>query len=431
MKSYHILLIAVINILLMILFFPYWELFLFILFIVLVLIYRHYAVDKPHYGPYIYFSQDPGRILILNWIGVKPELRKLRHQTYVEVSKDLDFNPAKFYQGTYSVDLEDRTYYHIRIEDLEPKTKYYYRIGMERGKLVFSGKQYHFTTGPDSQDSYEKSPRIAIYGDDQTVDWIPIMAQFHNHYLYKDTPDFCIHLGDINQRIYKKQENNSFWQTKRKLFRTIPYMPVIGNHDYPTVEYQPPDDAWKFYEAFYNIPHWYAFNYGKSLKFIILSCEETLEPNTNGQYEFFEEELKKAQEELRFAIVCSHSGPYNIEHIINPPEERIEQTKRYLVPLFEKYNKGLQRNIVFFSGHEHTYERVVKNNMTYLTVGACSNSKYHSKMQDTSEKKYIPSIAQSEYGRPSYALLEIIGDELIIKIRGLFGKTVETLKFSL
>jgi len=345
----------------------------------------------------------------------------------------LNFNPAIFNQGTFSVDLEDRTYYHIRVEDLEPNTMYYYRIGLNRGKHLFFGKQYHFTTGPEPNGEYIKTPRIAIYGDDQTQDWIPIIAQMHNYYLYKEKPDFIIHLGDINQRIYKKQENNAFWQTKRKLFKTTPYMPVIGNHDYPIVEYQPPDDAWKFYEAFYSIPHWYSFDYGKKLKFIILSCEETIEPNTNGQYEFLEDCLRKSQseEEDRFAVICSHSGPYNIEHIIKSPEERIEQMKRYVVPLIERYNKGLQRNVLYFSGHDHTYERVVKNDMTYLTVGACSNAKYYSKLQDNSEKKYIPSIAQKEYGRPSYALLEINGNELTVTIRGLFGKTVEILKYHL
>lgn len=434
MKTRTVWILIISNLILLIVLWPWWELFLGFVAALLFIVFLHYWVDKQKYGPYLYYGSDVSSKITVNWIGVDEKYHGAVEETMLELSKSQDFSGTglKSYGCTKVDFLNGRCYYHYECSELSAETTYFYRIRF-RGKYVFEGTQFHFTTGPPNSKMLDsdQSPKIIVYGDDQTADWIPVMAQTHNHFMYKEDPDIIVHLGDINQRIFRKGENNSFWMTKRKLFRTVPYMPVIGNHDYPIVEYPPPDDAWKFWDSFYNMEHHYSFDYGRQLMFICINCEASLEPNTNGQYEFIENELKRSVEENRFAVICGHVAPYNIQTHVNPKQPRIENVKENLAPLLRKYNRGLQRNIVYFAGHMHTYERIIKDDVTYMTVGACSNAKWYSKLEPNEKDELRVHDTETEYGGRAFALLTIDDDTLHVTIRKMFGKDLEHLLFSL
>ena len=77
-----------------------------------------------------------------------------------------------------------------------------------------------------------------------------------------------VHLGDINQNLWNLHENNTFFTTKHKLFKTIPYMPVIGNNDGKPISQ---------YDAIYDIDNWYSFGNGPLLRIIVLSGFDVLD----------------------------------------------------------------------------------------------------------------------------------------------------------
>lgn len=435
MKTRTMWILILSNLVLLVVLFPWWEIVVGCVALLLFFIYLHYWVDKATYGPYLYYGTDVASEIVVNWIGVSEKYHAPSERTTIQVSESRNFadsNYIKEFECSKIRDLEGRRYYHYKCSGLSANTTYYYRIMIDE-HVVFDGPKYHFTMGPlsDQEADSISDHKIIIYGDDQTADWIPVMALYHNHFMYKEDPSMIIHLGDINQRIFRQGENNAFWTTKRQLFRTIPYMPVIGNHDYPIVQYPPPDDAWKFYDAFYDVAHYYAFDYGCRLTFICINNEESLAPNSTGQYEFIEKVLKRTVEEDRFAIICGHASPYNIQTHVNPKQTRIEQVKEHLVPLLKKYNKGLQRNILYFAGHMHTYERIIKDDVTYITVGACSNAKYYSQLEPNDKDELRVDDAEEEYGGRAFAVLTLKDRNLIVTIQKMFGKNITSLKFSL
>ncbi len=427
MKQRTAILLIIIGALILILGYPWTLLAFSCVALVLLFIYRHYWPDKDYYGPYLRFDAEDCTKMALTWIVINPKLQVNQKYVIIEYSEDPSFLNSHEQQSQSLIKLKGRYYYHFQLEDLAPNTLHYYRlqfVSNEEKKVYLQRADMVFKTRPHDDEKIQTS--FVIYGDDQTQDWIPVLAQLTLHAIRKENPDFIIHLGDMNQHVWKPNENNTFFTTKRKLFRSTPYLPVIGNHDVKGVNDKP--DVFDYYRAFFAIPNWYAFLFGKDLLFIILSSEDTYKPNTNGQYEFFQQKLAYGQDTERFIIICSHAGPYNIEKQ-EREEQRITEIRKYIVPLLEESVKHGYSNIILFSGHIHTYEHIMVNKINYLTVGACSNAKYYSKLQDTENARYTTENLVKEYGKQSFAVLSFKNDTLIIEIKNIFNQTIDFLAY--
>jgi predicted phosphodiesterase len=403
--------------------FPWFELLILGILLLLIASYWHYWRNHATYGPYLYYGSNPASSMWVNFIIVSSAEMVLKEAYFCELSISDTFPSSSIipFSSKNIIDEAGRTYLHFYFQNLTPNTRYYYRIG-NLVKFVVKGRSYCFQTisNPISVSESNKA-RFIIYGDDQTADFFPILAQITNHYQYAAHPDFIIHLGDINQNLWHDQENNAFFQTKRKIFRQIPYLPVVGNHDAKPISR---------YDAIYNLPHWYVLDINPKLRILCLSGFDGFKPQTNGQYEFIETQLRTGVEENRFILVCIHEYFYGIETNI-PEETPTLELREYILPLLKQYNRGFQRNILIFSGHIHEYSRIVQDDLTFIIEGACSNAKWYSKLQDNASHIYTPEIAAKEYGRQSFAFL--IHDENIIKveIRGWGKKIIETLEFRL
>jgi predicted phosphodiesterase len=406
-----------------IVFFPWFEIVITVVIGIFLGSYLHYWKSKATYGPYLYYGADPGTQMWINFVLVSATEIARKNTYYVEISPSKLFHSGDSIRisPTRVIDEAGRVYLHFFCADLQPMTQYYYRIGYQQ-KITIGGRKHSFRTAPTSNSPIEPDVnRFIIYGDDQTADFFPILAQITNHYQLAAQPTFIVHLGDINQNLWHDPENNAFFQTKRKIFRRIPYLPVLGNHDAKPITR---------YDAIYTLPHWYAFDYGSQIRILCLSGYDGFVPQTNGQYEFIEHHLQTGTQANRFIIVCVHETFFGIETNI-PEEQPTLELRQYVLPLLKQYNRGLQRNIVVFSGHIHEYCRILRDDLTFIIEGACSNAKWYSALHDDAAHTYDPSIAAKEYGRQSFALLTIQNETLIVEIRGWGKKIVESLEFRL
>jgi predicted phosphodiesterase len=434
MKIGSWILIGLICLFCAIVFYPYFEVIILISIGFLLASYWHYWKTKSHYGPYLYYGPNPATSMWINFILVSSSDIFLKDTVYAEISQSRSFHNSNVFRilPTEVILEAGRVYIHILCDNLASNICYYYRIGYKK-KLIKSGRAYHFHTMIDpcysGKDSCtlknlaesSNSVRFIIYGDDQTADFFPILAQVTNHYQYAAHPEFIVHLGDINQNLGHDQENNAFFQTKQKLFNGIPYLPVIGNHDAKPISR---------FNALYNLPHWYIIDYGSRLRILCVSGYDGFVPHTNGQYEFIEANIQAGVQENRFIIFCTHEHFFSIETNI-PEEKPVMELRQYILPLLRQYNRGLQRNIVIFSGHIHEYSRIVQDDLTFFIEGACSNAKWYSKLHGDSTHSYDPEIIAKEYGRQSYALLTLQNEILTVDIRGWGKKQVEFLEFCL
>jgi 3',5'-cyclic AMP phosphodiesterase CpdA len=251
----------------------------------------------------------------------------------------------------------------VELKGLEADTKYYYQV--ESGNHIFG--PHAFKTAPTG----EKKITFCAYGDNRIKD--TSFKYPHPHGLIiagiqRDHPDFFINTGDI----FKTGVDSSFYMEDfflgaKNLIANTPMFLAIGNHEYIG---DPDATATKKYFGFPVEQTWFQTTYG-NVQFLFLDStrllykwikgkqiKKTLKDIENDeQFHWLEDELIKSK--LRWRIVVMHhhifsSGLFGIDNLL-------EQT---LVPLLEKNAVDL-----VLCGHEHNYERSVKNGITYVLTG--------------------------------------------------------------
>lgn len=163
--------------------------------------------------------------------------------------------------------------------------------------------------------------------------------------------DFVIVSGDFADHGYLK-EYELFHERMKKL--DVPYLTVIGNHDYRSNG----EDIYKEMFGKYN----YSFEYGNS-KFILwdnVFWESNKKPNFN----WLEYELDDSEENENIFVIC-HIPPYG-DQFDNESEERYSE-------LMEESNVSLS-----IHGHVHRnyFGEYYQDGVDYLSVEAIMDNEY-------------------------------------------------------
>jgi tartrate-resistant acid phosphatase type 5 len=106
---------------------------------------------------------------------------------------------------------------------------------------------------------------------------------------------------------------------------------------------------------------WYTFRPGPAVRVIVLDANQ---PENAEQRRFLATTLKNATE--RFRVVAFHQPAYTAG--LHAPGE-IQQ--REWVPLFRRFGVAL-----VLQGHNHAYERIVRDGVTYITTGGGGSPVY-------------------------------------------------------
>jgi predicted phosphodiesterase len=208
------------------------------------------------------------------------------------------------------------------------------------------------------------------FGDDQTRELIELMNGYGL--------DFVLHTGDV---VYKANEQSgpaeAFAVKYFKMFAPLmhrgPVFPVLGNHDFDRPAQM--DGRPFFVRAFpaltdQSIPDnalgtWYAFE-RSGIQFIMLDSNAFHGGGGRAeQTEWLQERL--ADPNFRFSIPVLHTPPYTSGlHQDDGKALRFDWT-----PLFEAAGTPL-----VLSGHDHNYERILLDGVTYLVSGGGSSVLY-------------------------------------------------------
>lgn len=245
---------------------------------------------------------------------------------------------------------------------LRPGTQYWYEITSDT--TLGSGKRT-FRTLPESPKSY----RIVALGDVRSLP-----ARWHkvSQRIFREEKDalFIIGTGDYpsngrNYGMWIKQ----FFTPARDLLASVPIWPAIGNHEstraHDDITHQ---EESKFFSLF-ELPgneRWYRVEY-HLLTLLVLDSNSGMGP-AKAQYKWLRKQLRS--ERKRYTLVAFHHAPFSsgphakINLDATPGERPIDEGRRFVVPLFEMYGVDLVLN-----GHDHIYERSVKNGITYVVAG--------------------------------------------------------------
>lgn len=287
--------------------------------------------------------------------------------------------PGDEFWWTYPL-AADSVSHQVPLVGLTPGTKYRVQVGLgEDLESLRVPRLFGSQWGPitfQAPGLAEPVLRFGVvgdsgFGDDQTKE---LVDRMHGYDL-----DFVLHTGDVVYNAHQESgPAHAFAEKYFKIFKPLlaegPIYPVLGNHEYDGAarfEGRPffvrafpsltdpsvPDDA---------LGTWYAFE-RSGVQFLMLDTQAFFGAGGRAEQTTWLEE-RLADPSYRFSIPVIHVAPYTSgRHRNDGAAIRSEW-----IPLFVE--AGVP---VVFSGHDHNYERIERDGLTYIVTGGGSPVLYH------------------------------------------------------
>lgn len=258
------------------------------------------------------------------------------------------------------------TSHEIRINGLQPDTKYYYSIGTPSAVLEGTDKNY-FNTAPPTNTT--RKIRIAAYGDCGNNSSNQRSARdAYLNYVGTQHTDVWLLLGDnaYDDGTDSEYQSGFFNVYKDNLLKNILLFPATGNHDYANSStLQDSHDI--PYLSIFSLPknaecggvasgkeEYYSFDYG-DVHFIALDSygkesSKRFYDTTSIQVEWLKRDL--AANTKKWTIAYWHHPPYTMGSHNSDSESDLAQIRQKLIRILERYGVDLILN-----GHSHDYER--------------------------------------------------------------------------
>lgn len=262
----------------------------------------------------------------------------------------------------------------IVVDGLTPGSRYQARVGLGenltdlRAPLLLGASWREVVF--DTPEPEEAELRIGVIGDSGfgqrvTRDLADLMATYNL--------DFVLHTGDL---AYRLNEDDSppegyaakFFQPLAGLFDELAVYPVPGNHDYDRETYW--NDRPFYFSAFAGVGFpsdepWYSFARA-GVQFLMLDSQVFHgAAGRAGQTAWLSERL--ADPAYRFSIPVFHTPPFTSGRHTHDGRALAAEW----LPRFEAAGVPL-----VLSGHDHNYERILFNDVTYLVSGGGSGTLY-------------------------------------------------------
>lgn len=222
------------------------------------------------------------------------------------------------------------------MEELEPGTRYLYRVGDPKGGLSAT---YSFQTAPDSERDFV----FTAFGDHG----VGSTSKANVEQVLAEKPDFHLILGDLSYANGNQQVWDQWFEQIEPLSRMVPIMPALGNHDNEKIAGQ--KIGYAAYLARLALPPpetRYYFDYGAA-RFISFNSDDF---KNEDQMAWFVDALLRARADrsVRWLIVYQHHPLYssNVGRLDNKP---LIQAVREIL---DRYKVDL-----VLAGHNHNYER--------------------------------------------------------------------------
>nr|GME06592.1 purple acid phosphatase 23 [Ipomoea batatas] len=273
--------------------------------------------------------------------------------------------------------------HHVRIDGLEPQTKYYYKCG--DSSLGEMSEELVFETLPlPAPNQYPR--RIAVVGDlgltsnsTTTIDHLiandPSMVlmvgdlSYANQYLTtggKGASCYSCQFPDAPIRETYQPRWDGWGRFMEPLTSRVPMMVIEGNHE---IEPQAEGVTFQSYLTRFSVPSkesgstsnfYYSFNAG-GVHFIMLSAYVDYN-RTGAQYSWLLEDLKKLDRSITPWLVAAWHSPW-----YNSYSSHYQEFECMRLEMEEVlYQYGVD---IVFSGHVHAYERM--NRVYNYTLDPC------------------------------------------------------------
>ena len=321
--------------------------------------------------------------------------------------------------------LGDAHFHTVRFANLQPKTKYAYRVGDGVNWSEWS----HFDTASDQSDPFS----FVYFGDAQNElksHWSRVVRE-----AFRDAPRaaFFLHAGDLVNRAESDGEWGEWFYAGGFINRTIPVIATPGNHEYSSVDESGESvrrlsHHWRPQFSFpQNGPSeltestfWLDF---QGVRIVSLNSNE----RQAAQVEWLDQTLANAPR--KWTILTFHHPIYSSKSGRDNPELR-----ELWQPLFDKHKVDL-----VLQGHDHTYARtklmqyrkgsideiVGRENLPTGTVGRGGKAGTVYVVSVSGPKMYElgkrPFMARTAENTQLYQIISVDGDVLSYEARTAVG----------
>lgn len=253
------------------------------------------------------------------------------------------------------IEPEARQKHHVRLEGLQPSTRYYYEVYSGDVRVL---SEEPFRTAPHHTEHQFSFLVLGDSGVDTPTQWA--VGEQMRRSMDQAEVDFVVHVGDVHQGAGDYYDD-IYFKPYRNIIKNVNVFTALGNHDVIT------DNGAVYLDDFYlpsNNPdsteRYYSFRWANAY-FICLDTNIDYGPGS-PQHRWL---LSRLQDPLRqsamWTFVYAHHPPYT-EYWTNYFGDQGVQD--HLVPLFEQYDVDMVMN-----GHTHSYERGEQNHVHYLVSG--------------------------------------------------------------
>jgi len=308
--------------------------------------------------------------------------------------------------------VEDEKYCQneVRIERLKADRLYRYEVQVrassgDKWKRIARGS---FRTAPAGRRPF----RFVAYGDSRGND--KVRKQVAKS-IREEKPEFVVHSGDlVSSGTNLNEWVPEFFEPASEYTGAAALWPALGNHEQGS--------AWYFtMMALPNNERWYSFDWADA-HFVVLDSNVAMTPGSR-QYRWLEEDLAKTEKRWRFvtfhhpAFSSGHHGKLGEDGL--PKEKPMRDAAKYILPLGKKYNVAL-----FFWGHDHIYERSVKDGLGCITTGGGGAPVY-----TISEGRNPYSVVAKDVFH--YCVVDVNGDRLKLTAKTPEGDIVDEFELQL
>lgn len=287
-----------------------------------------------------YLQQVTSSSAMLGWVTTQP----VGTRVVLKKADGTEMPAANAAQEDVALRDERENQMWAEMQGLEPSTVYCYSLADETGALT---EPTGFRTAPAPDDN--APVRFLAFGDSGGggADQYALMEQ-----MFTVPYDLMLHTGDIaySDGTIGQYEDNVFG-VYQGLFRSIPFFPASGNHDYRTLSGAPFRDV-------FNLPgdngeKWYSFDWGR-VHFASLDTEA----DYAKQAAWLDKDLEGSK--APWKIVYMHRPPYS-----SGKHGSDTKLQKLLSPILVKH--GVQ---LVLAGHDHNYERIKpQEGVHYIVTG--------------------------------------------------------------
>jgi Icc-related predicted phosphoesterase len=329
-------------------------------------------------GPYLQNATQ--KSITICWVSSEEDIGCVKYGKDKKLkSKVKEKNKTRFHQ--------------IVLDKLTPETEYFYKISGDG----YESEIYKFKTAPKENTPF----KFVVFGDTRT------RHNVHKTIVEKIisiNPDFVINTGDLVANGENLSDWDMFFEINKELMKTIPYYPVLGNHERDS----------KNYFDFFALPEeerYYSFSWGNS-HFIVLDSNGTY-LKSKKQKDFLKNELEKNKDK-KFIFVIFHHPPYSASEGRKMERENI---RYHFCQILEQYKPD-----IVFNGHDHNYQHYFVKGTHYIVAGGGGAPIYKI---ETPDEGYLKGEEIE-----NFCVVSISGEKLKMEVYRIDGSIIDELEIN-